>query len=221
MFSVSGMPGNATAQLTEYRLVSKNYILVDYENVQPTDLAALDGHDVRVLVFLGENQAKLSSRFASSMQALGNDGTYVHIDGNGRNALDFHVAFYLGELAKENPDGFFHIISKDKGFDPLVRHLRGRRVRAHRVDALSKLPFLGTPDSSSREEMIDEVVRNLHSRGTARPRKRKTLLSTIHAHFQRKLEEREVKALLEELVQRGYVVIEGEVVSYRPPISRG
>ena len=131
--------------------LSKNYILVDNENVQPTDLAALDGHEVRVLVFLGENQAKLSSRFASSMQALGNDGTYVHIDGNGRNALDFHVAFYLGELAKENPDGFFHIISKDKGFDPLVRHLRGRRVRAHRVDALSKLPFLGTPDSSSRE----------------------------------------------------------------------
>jgi len=201
--------------------MSKNYILVDYENVQPADLAALDGHDIRVLVFLGANQAKLSSRFASSMQALGSDGTYIHIDGNGRNALDFHVAFYLGELAKEDPDGFFHIISKDKGFDPLVRHLRSRRVRAHRVDDLSRLPFLGAPDSSSQEERIDEIVSNLHARGSSRPRKRKTLLSTIHSHFLKKLEESEVNGLLEELVRQGYVVIEGEAVSYRPPISRG
>jgi len=201
--------------------MSKNYILVDYENVQPTDLAALDGHDVRVLVFLGELQAKLSSRFASSLQALGSDGTYVHIDGNGRNALDFHVAFYLGELAKEDPEGLFHIISKDKGFDPLVRHLRRRSVQAHRVDDLSKLPFLGTPDASSREERIAEIIRNLHSRGTSRPRKRKTLLSTIHSHFLKKLDASEVNGLLEELIRRGYVVIEGEAVSYRPPISRG
>jgi hypothetical protein len=202
-------------------LVGKNYIFVDYENVQPADLAALHGYDVQVIVFLGQNQAKLSSRFAASLQALGSSGTYVHIDGNGHNALDFHVAFYLGELVREDPDGFFHIISKDKGFDPLVRHLRGRRVRAHRVDDLSRLPFLGATDSSSREERVEEIVRNLHSRGMARPRKRKTLLSTIHSHFLKKLEESEVNGLLEELIRRGYVAIEGEAVSYRQPISRG
>ena len=55
------------------------------------------------------------------MQSLGADAEYVRIEGNGPNALDFHIAFYIGNIAAKDPDCYFHIISKDTGFDPLIK----------------------------------------------------------------------------------------------------
>ena len=48
----------------------------------------------------------------------GENGQYVKISGNGKNALDFHLAYYVGELATNDPEVYFHVISKDTGFDP-------------------------------------------------------------------------------------------------------
>ncbi|MEA3412919.1 MAG: PIN domain-containing protein, partial [Pseudomonadota bacterium] len=72
-----------------------NYILIDFENVQPANLAILNGHPFKVLVFVGANQSKISFELAASIQMLGNDAEYVKMDGNGPNALDFHIAFYI------------------------------------------------------------------------------------------------------------------------------
>jgi hypothetical protein len=52
------------------------------------------------------------------MQRLGEHARYVRIGGTGRNALDFHLAFYLGELVQRDPGGVFRVVSKDGGFDP-------------------------------------------------------------------------------------------------------
>ena len=76
-----------------------NYILIDYENVQPKSLAVLKGHDFKVIVFVGANQTKIPIDLAKAMQALGSSGEYIIISGNGPNALDFHIAYYIGELA--------------------------------------------------------------------------------------------------------------------------
>src|SRR5690606_40973713 len=57
---------------------------------------------------------------------------YVRISGSGRNALDFHIAFHIGLIAAAERDVFFHVISKDSGFDPLITHLKGRKVFAAR-----------------------------------------------------------------------------------------
>src|SRR5262245_10004901 len=101
-----------------------NYLLIDYENVQPKSLSVLNGHPFKVIVFLGANQAKVPVEFASALQPLGINAEYVQISGNGANALDFHIAFMVGELSKTDPSAHFHIISKDSGFDPLIAHLR-------------------------------------------------------------------------------------------------
>jgi hypothetical protein len=53
-------------------------------------------------------------------QKLGNQIEWIQINGNGKNALDFHIAFELGRLAQKEAKSFFHIISKDTGYDPLV-----------------------------------------------------------------------------------------------------
>ena len=92
-----------------------NYLLIDYENVQPKNLSVLNGHPFKVIVFIGANQTKIPVEFARALQAMGGDADYVQISGNGHNAVDFHIAFTIGELSKSDSDGYFHIISKDTG----------------------------------------------------------------------------------------------------------
>ena len=108
--------------------MKNNYILIDYENFQPKNLDVLNGHPLEVFVFMGQNQTKVPVDFASSLQRLGSEARYVKIEGNGSNALDFHIAFYVGQLSERFPDASFHIISKDTGFDPLIKHLKSQKI---------------------------------------------------------------------------------------------
>jgi len=121
----------------------RNYVLIDYENVQPKTLAALEGPDFHVLVFVGVAQAKISIDVAAALQALGTGTRYIRCNGGGSNALDFHIAFYIGELATTAPHSSFHIISRDTGFDPLVKHLRARGLRVCRAASIEDLSLAG------------------------------------------------------------------------------
>ena len=64
-----------------------NYVLVDFENVQPDSLAALATGQFRVKVFVGASQAKgrISFELVHSMQALGANAEYVKIARTGKN----------------------------------------------------------------------------------------------------------------------------------------
>ena len=62
---------------------------------------------------------------ASVLQRMGERATYVKIAGNGSNALDFHIAYYIGRIAATEPDACFNIISKDTGFDSFLSSIRG------------------------------------------------------------------------------------------------
>ena len=194
-----------------------NYILIDYENVQPKNLAILNGHPFKVIVFVGANQAKLPFDLASSLQALGSSAEYVKIGGNGSNALDFHIAFYIGRLAERDPDAYFHIISKDTGFDPLIKHLKENNIYSQREKDLSEIPLLRISNATSSGEKIAAIVKSLSARGHSRPRKVKTLANTINSLFMKTLEESELMSLIEQLCQQQYVVVEGGNVSYKLP----
>ncbi len=199
--------------------MKNNYVLIDFENVQPKNLAILNGHPVQVIVFIGANQVKVSFDLASSLQALGSNAEYVKIGGNGSNALDFHIAFYIGQLAERDPDACFHIVSKDTGFDPLIKHLKERKIVSRRVKDLSNIPLPGIANATSSAEKIATIVKSLSARGHARPRKVKTLANTINSLFMKTLGESELMSLIEQLRQQQYVVIESGNVSYMPPIS--
>ena len=191
------------------------YVLVDFENVQPKNLELLKEHPFRVLVFIGANQTKFPRHFVVAMQALGEQADYVEIAGSGPNALDFHIAYYVGELAAKEPDAHFHIVSKDRGFDPLIQHLKGRKIRIRRETDLAEIPELRIPDTTSRDEQIDAIVRNLRQRGHSRPRKVRTLQNTINTLFTKKLEQEELDAIIEELKKRNLIVVKQNNVSYR------
>jgi len=197
--------------------MKNNYVLIDYENVQPKNLEILKGHEFSVKVFVGAKQAKLPFELASAMQALGDKAEYIKIDGNGSNALDFHIAFYIGNIAASDPDAYFHIISKDTGFDPLIRHLKSKKIHAHRERDIAEIPILKISNSKSKSERVDAIIEFLKSRGTSKPRKVKTLSNSINSLFMKKLENGELSELLNELVNRTVVIIDDNKVSYRLP----
>ena len=194
-----------------------NFVLIDYENVQPSSLAGLDAEHFRVLVFVGASQSKLTFETAAALQKLGSRAEYVKIAGNGSNALDFHIAFHIGHLSAQDPTAFFHIISKDTGFDPLIQHLKERKVFASRSRAVSDIPLLKAANSETTPEKIDVVLANLQQRGASKPRTLKTLTSTINSLFQKQLTEDELVALLKGLQAKGFITVTETKVTYALP----
>lgn len=192
-----------------------NYVLIDFENVQPGNLEILSRHPFEVYVFVGANQAKIPYDLAETMQQLGEKARYIKIGGNGKNALDFHLAFYVGRLSAQYPDAYFHIISKDSGFDPLIKHLNEHKIRIQREKDLAEIPVLRMSSATSSEEKITAIVKNLECRGHSRPRKVKTLANTINSLFTKTLEEKELMALVSELQKRNYITVNEGNVSYK------
>lgn len=194
-----------------------NYVLVDYENVQPETLSALEGDHFKVLLFVGANQAKISIDVAQSLQRLGQRGEYIRVSGSGKDALDFHIAFYIGRLSAEDQNGYFHILSKDTGFDPLIHHLKSKKVSVARSRTVDEIPLLKAANSKTLQEKVNVVVSNLRHRGASKPRTLKTLSSTMASLFQKQLQDTELADLLQELQQRGFVLVAGEKVTYALP----
>lgn len=53
-----------------------HYILIDYESIQPADLAAVDDAATNVVVFVGAQQNRLPCDFVCAMQTIGDRGRY-------------------------------------------------------------------------------------------------------------------------------------------------
>jgi len=191
-----------------------NYILVDFENVQPKTLTQLTDHPFKVLVFVGSNQSKIPLELVRLLQPLGDHVEYIQISGKGPDALDFHIAYYIGELCAKDPTGYFHIISKDKGFDPLIVHLRSKKIRVVRSVEISEIPMLKISNATTMDDRIVAVTNNLIGRGTSVPRKNTTLLNTVKAMFANEISGDELQRIIDELIKRKLVILKDGRVSY-------
>lgn len=107
------------------------HVLLDYENVQPSleALAKLVPGFTDVWLFHGPHQAKQAQAFADSNERV----TLVPRSGQGSNALDFHLSFYLGYVAAKHPDAELVVVANDRGYDPMLAHARMLEFRARRV----------------------------------------------------------------------------------------
>lgn len=193
-----------------------NYVLIDYESVQPEDVAVLDEEHFRVMLFVGAHQPKLLFKVVTAVHRLGARAELIEISGNGPNALDFHIAFYIGQLAAAEPNAYFHIISKDKGFDPLIQHLKSKKIFAAREKRISDIPLVKTSNSKAPER-LEIVVAKLHRLKFAKPRTLETLKSTIHSLFQKQLSDSEIMELLKALQSKGMVTVGNKKLTYKLP----
>jgi len=116
----------------------KNLLLVDFENIPKVDLSLLDA-SFRAIVFVGAGQhpPKASRQRASAHRFERVD--FHKISGSGKNALDFHIAFELGRTFETAPETVCIVLSRDKGFDPLLTHLNNSGLICRRVDSMEDL----------------------------------------------------------------------------------
>lgn len=187
-----------------------NYIFVDHENVSLADTDALNQEHIRLLVFVGANQKRIDIDAVEAIQSLGQRAQYVRVSANGANALDFHIAFYVGRLAQQDERGYFHIISKDKGYDPLITHLRTQNLLAARSESIAAIPFVEASKSKDAASRIALYLEKIQQPKTTRPSKRSTLRSAISTHFQKTLDDREIDEMIAGLEKSGALKFSGE-----------
>lgn len=120
----------------------KNIILIDYENLHMKNLDLLYGLDTEICVFTGPNQKNYDGELVRSAQKFGDRLKWIPTSRPGNNALDFHIAYYLGQVSQHSPKPFFHIISKDKGFDALVEFMKGQGLFVDRVTSIEDIPLV-------------------------------------------------------------------------------
>ena len=224
--------------MTKKAGLKTNYVLVDFENCVVKSIALLAGEQFRVYLFLGRNNIKVETELAMEMQSLGERATYVKLEAAGKNVLDFHIAYYIGELAASDRDGFFHIISSDNGFDPLIEHIKGRRIFAARSESIEDMPCFREPPTlppakakpttaktgkatdELMERWIEVVVEELIARGESRPVRMKTLVSTIHACIGKDRSQIEAEAVRDALVARRIIARDGVKFTYKLPRTK-
>ena len=189
-----------------------HYVLIDYQNVQPTDLSVLNPVQFHVAVFIGEDRSTLRTDLVLAMQKLGPRGEFIQLTSQGPNALDFHIAFYMGRLAEQDPTACFNVISEDKGFDPLIQHLQQRGIHARRVADLSAITLRTAPKDA--QDPFTRVVENLERRRATRPRTMDKLTNTIATILQKQRDSAEVAAVVKRLKSEKYFIIQGTAVVY-------
>lgn len=192
-------------------LVKTRRLLVDFENVQQIDLSGL-ADDFTVTVFVGNNQKSIPLNLVQSLQHLGDRVEWLQVEGNGKNALDFHIAYQLGVIYAQFPKAKCVILSKDSGFDPLVRHLKKHDFNCRRINSLIELKPQTTVAADMNYQRVIELLTKIEKK--SRPRRRSTLSQHISAMFQKKLAQEEVERLLDLLFVEKKVTEANQTISY-------
>jgi hypothetical protein len=192
-----------------------NYIFVDFENTQAVDVSLLAGKAAILLLVVGDKQKNLPVTLVKQLLAHADQVGVVEAGCTGKNALDFVLAFHVGQWAKQDPTGYFHIVSRDKGFDALITHLRQLKVSAARHDEFTQIPLFINHQQTTTGDKIAFLTERLSIPGASRPAKRAKLISYVTATFSRQLAENEVLGLVHDMEQRKLITIsEDNKVTY-------
>ena len=107
------------------------HVLVDLENNQPKldDVKGLVPDITHAWLFHSPQQANRLASFAP----MGAQQTPVPISRPGKNALDFHLAFYLGYIAARNPGAKLVVVAIDRGYGPMVEHAKALDIEVTQV----------------------------------------------------------------------------------------
>jgi uncharacterized LabA/DUF88 family protein len=215
--------------------MTTNYVLVDFENVQP-DLSLLASSSFKVKVFFGAKQqeGRVPFKLLDTVVALGGNVELVKITRSGSNAVDMHIAYFIGRLIEKEPHASIHIISGDTDFDPLAEYLRANGVNCKRAKTITELakqaqvksraaaPVKSAsraqtpPSKKPHNEKLAPIIKQLHSL-SGKPATRKKLAQTIANYYRQhggSLADSAVEQVIEELIRYKFVSQNGGKVTY-------
>ena len=187
-----------------------NYIFIDYENVQEIHLDLIAGKAVKVFLIVGQRQKSLPYVLSKQIHKYHNQVQPIDSPGTGRNALDMVLAYQIGLQVAADPQGYFHVLSKDKDYDALIKHLRDQDILASRDEEFSRIPALIAMSRFSLEERVQWVVERFQKNKASRPKRKKSLLTTIHALCRKEISEGDAEQILNRMVSRKLITFDAK-----------
>lgn len=202
-------------------------LLVDYENVKDTGLKSLPPHE-RALLFVGKGQ-KPKLDFIKGALDRGARLDLVQVAEQGRNNLDFYIAFYLGKTLQEEPNAQFVVFSNDQDLDPLIAHLKKRGVACSRMgvssSAVKAAPAPQKPAAAPKPRQRkaaapkpeknpkDDAVRFLAKAGKRQPKAKEALINSLMNHL--KQDKLAIERIIDDLIEARVIAIsKGDKVTY-------
>ena len=184
----------------------RNIILIDYENLQVKNLDDVYHLDVDIYVFRGPTQNKLPAELIESAQKFGSRITWIKTSRQGHNALDFHIAYFVGQIVQSDLKVFFHIVSKDDGFDALIDFMKERKLFIDRVESIDDIPLVKKMKAIESDPVafIKDRILNVSS-----PSRLKTLRTAI-AKWLEKDEEKLINGIVESLKKEKFLEIDAQ-----------
>lgn len=167
----------------------------------------------KVMIIVGEDQKKVPIDLVKSTQPFGESFEWIQVEGKGKNALDFFIAYYLGRIISETPKKRYIVYSKDTGFDPLIGHLV---VSGHDVSRIASLQLLDKKHAVQFDEKsISRAIENLEKvPASKRPKKRSGLASHLLTAFSGQMDPEKIDLLIEHLFIREIIHEERGMVKY-------
>jgi hypothetical protein len=189
-------------------------ILVDFENIQKLDFEHIDTTDTDILIFVGRSQSKIPFQLVEKAQTFGDRLRWLKIAGDGKNNLDFHLAFELGRLCEQyKNDVELIILSKDSGYDSLIKYINDVKGHASRIANAAELA-----DSTKQlptSNFTGNIVANLTKiNNQKRPRTRITLKKHIESLLRDKVSSNEIDLIIEEMFIKGLMTLTNNRLKY-------
>ena len=133
------------------------FYFIDYENIGANGFNGIDILDEKdtVILFYSENNCRLPFSLHKKIGESKAGFQYYDIRTGARNAADFQLVTYLGFIIATNPDSEYAIISKDDGFNAVVRFWADKGVTVYRSTNLFR-QSMPPKKTEPAEEVIPE-----------------------------------------------------------------
>jgi hypothetical protein len=191
--------------------IFEEYLYIDYENVQDVNIDGIK-NNVKVMIIVGKDQIKVPIELVQKTQPFGDAVEWIRVDGKGRNALDFFIAFFLGKDVAADRGKSFIIYSKDTGYDPLINHLKKSGIKAKRIVSFQEL--IQNKAIKIDEAGLKKVKENLIKvAANKRPKKRSSLTGFITALL-KGAPKQDIDNIIEELFIKKFVYEENRIIKY-------
>lgn len=189
----------------------EEYIYIDYENVQDVKVELIK-KTTKIIIFVGANQTKVPIELVQKTQKLGNSVEWISVNGKGRNALDFFIAYYLGKDVAEDSKKTFFIYSKDTGYDSLINYLSKSGIKVKRIvsfQELSQSKVINIDEAGIKKvkEMLTKIPAN------SRPKKRSSLTKYIVSRFNG-IPKQDIDKIIEDIFIKKIVYEENGIIKY-------
>ncbi|MFO1439641.1 MAG: PIN domain-containing protein [Verrucomicrobiaceae bacterium] len=190
-----------------------NYVLIDDENVPKLDLSAIEGKTVHVILLLGPKKATLPMEQLLAMTKQVASTQLIWLENGGDNALDFALVYYLGRAVQMHPGASFHIVSRDKDYNSLIKHLKNQDIHIQRHPDATTLTFgpprnpveMPVPPAPQNLKSAEDMLSYLRRQTENTPKTHKKLSNYIKAHLGEDMTDAHVENVILKLEKDGHV----------------